>query len=205
MKTVYSSMSSRPTKLSMLFRLNRFFLFVLLFLSSFYNPVTADSVAITSVSVAVVNVRHLLQHAPQSEAASKELKKRFLSKEQELDTEAEAIRAFEESLRQAEGRITREEKIEKKRELRSRKRTQNRALEDYREDLRLAKSEALDDVQKTVFEAIDEVRQLKKIDIILQDFVSASERVDITKTVLAYLADKLKTDNLNIKEEQVFP
>lgn len=153
-------------------------------------------------SIAVVNVRYLLQHAPQSEEASKALKKRFLAKEKELDAEAEAIRQFEESIRQSEGQLTREEKIEKERELRSRKRTQNRALEDYREDLRLAKSAALDDVQETVFKAIDVVRQAEDIDIVIQDFVSASEKVDITKKVLAYLAKKLKQDKQKQQSEK---
>ncbi len=180
--------------------LNR--LFILILFSLFSGSTTADSHSTSFVKVAVVNVRYLLQRAPQSEVASKELKKRFLSKEQELDAEAEAIREFEDSIRQLEGRISREQKIEKKRELRSRKRTQNRALEDYREDLRLAKSEALDDVQKAVFAAIDEVRKKQKIDIVLQDFVSASERVDITQTVLLYLADKLKRDTSNEKVEE---
>lgn len=160
--------------------------------------VTADTHA---TSIAVVNVRYLLQHAPQSEEASKVLKKKFLAKEKELDKEAEAIRAFEESIRQSEGQLTRQEKIEKERELRSRKRTQNRALEDYREDLRLAKSAALDDVQETVFEAIDAVRKDEDIDIVIQDFVSASEKVDITKKVLAYLARKLKEDKSKKKVE----
>ncbi len=171
-------------------------LFVVLFFLVSHQSVYAEGEARTSLSVAVVNVRYLLQHAPQSDAASKELKDRFLAKEKELDAEADAIRLFEESIRQSEGRITREEKIEKERELRSRKRSQNRALEDYREDLRIAKSAALDDVQKLVFETIDEVRKAKKIDIVIQDYVSASERVDITETVIEYLAEKLKKEHV---------
>jgi Skp family chaperone for outer membrane proteins len=149
------------------------------------------------IAIAVVNVRYLLQHAPQSEAARKALKQRFISKEKLLDAEAEAIRKFEASVRLIDDQLDRTEKIEKERELRSRKRAQNRALEDYREDLRLAKNAALDDVQKVVFEAIDVVRKSRNIDIVIQDFVAASERVDITKTVLSYLANKLKEDKKN--------
>ena len=154
-----------------------------------------------TATIAVVNVRHLLQHAPQSEEATKALKKRFSNKELKLDEESEAIRKFEEAIRQAEGQQSRSEKIEKERELRSRKRTQNRALEDYREELRIAKNSALDEVQKAVFEAIDVVRERQKIDIVIQDFVSASERVDITKDVLAYLADKLKEEQASKKDD----
>ena len=170
---------------------------LVLMLLTFYQTASATQKDdLVTVSIAVVNVRYLLQHAPQSDAASKELKDRFLAKEKELDAEADSIRLFEESIRQSEGRITREEKIEKERELRSRKRNQNRALEDYREDLRIAKSAALDDVQKLVFETIDEVRKAKKIDIVIQDYVSASERVDITETVIEYLAEKLKKEHV---------
>lgn len=169
----------------------KYLLPLLLFFAS--NPSFAETTD-ELTSIAVVNVRYLLQHAPQSEEASKELKERFLSTELALDAEAEAIRIFEESLKKTEESIPREVKIEKERELRSRKRTQNRALEDYREDLRLAKSAALDDVQKAVFEAIDEVRKQEDIDIVIQDFVSASERVDITKKVLDFLAEKLRID-----------
>lgn len=180
--------------------LSRIIFVILLF--SFYPPAIAKKDSVSAVNIAVVNVRHLLQHAPQSGAASKALKERFIAKEKILDAEASSIRNFEESIKQAEGSITREEKIEKERELRSRKRAQNRALEDYREDLRLAKSAALDDVQKAVFEAIDEIRKAQAIDIVIQDFISASERVDITQTVLSYLAQQLEKDSLNKQSEK---
>lgn len=179
-----------------------FRLCVLVLLTSPLQSVFAAKESAVTPTIAVVNVRHLLQHAPQSEKASKALKKRFSSKELELDGEAEAIRKFEESIRQAEGQLSRSEKIEKERELRSRKRIQNRALEDYREELRLAKNTALDDVQKAVFEAIDVVRKTQRIDIVIQDFVSASERVDITKMVLSYLAKRLKEEQANKKDEK---
>lgn len=156
--------------------------------------------SIPTIAIAVVNVRHLLQHAPQSEKARKKLKQRFLKKEQELDIEAEAIRKFEDSIKQIEEQLSRHDKIEKERELRSRKRAQTRDLEDYREDLRLAKNMALDGVQKVVYDAIDQVRRSKNIDIVIQDFVSASERVDITSTVLSYLADKLKENKKKSKK-----
>ncbi len=175
---------------------------VLVLLLSPLQSVFAAKDSSVTATIAVVNVRHLLQHAPQSEKASKALKQRFSSKELELDSKAEAIRKFEESIRQTEGQLSRSEIIEKERELRSRKRTQNRALEDYREELRLAKNTALDDVQKAVFEAIDVVRKTQKIDIVIQDFVSASERVDITKIVLSYLAEKLKEEQANKKAEK---
>jgi len=80
---------------------------------------------------------------------------------------------------------------EKEREIRSRKRIRSRSLQDFREELRFARDEALDNVQKEVFRAIDEVRIAQKIDIVFQDYISASQRVDITPLVLEYLKQKI--------------
>ena len=61
-------------------------------------------------------------------------------------------------------------------------------------------------MQKEVFSAIDEVRKQQDIDIILQDYISANERVDITPFVLEFLKNKLNkkaenTDDVKTSEE----
>ena len=77
------------------------------------------------------------------------------------------------------------------REIRALNRERTRGLEDFREELRFARDSALDDVQKSVFQAIEEVRAQRKIDIIIQEYVAASQRVDLTPTVLNHLQEKL--------------
>ena len=160
-----------------------FFLQSLLFLS-----VQAEG----SVSVGVVNVTFLMENAPQSEIASVSLKSKFSPQEKKLATDLDQINALELELNEIKVakkglKLLRQ----KERELRSRKRLRSRSLQDFREELRFARDAALDDVQKEVFKAIDEVRKLKKIDIILQDYVSASKSVDITPFVLEYLKQKV--------------
>ena len=80
--------------------------------------------------------------------------------------------------------------------MRARKRSRSRSLQDFREELRFARDAALDDVQKEVFRAIDEVRKQQNVDIVLQDYVSADKRVDLTPLVLDYLKKKLETISL---------
>ncbi len=145
------------------------------------------------VSVGVVNVTYLMEKAPQSEVASAQLKSQFSPQEKKLALELDELNKLEVELE-----IIKKTKKnvnllrQKERELRSRKRIRSRSLQDFREELRFARDSALDDVQKEVFKAIDEVRVQQNIDIVLQDYVSASQAVDITPLVLDYLKNKLE-------------
>lgn len=145
------------------------------------------------VSVGVVNVTFLMKNAPQADLASNNLKEKFLPQEKKLAEELEKINVIEGKLEKliSSRNINDDIKRKKEREIRSRKRARSRSLQDFREELRFARDAALDDVQKEVFSAIDDVRKIQKIDIIIQDFISANKRVDITPLVLEYLKSKL--------------
>lgn len=144
------------------------------------------------VSVGVVNVTFLMENAPQSEKASTQLKNKFLPQEKKLANELDAINKLEKELEDIKSKSSDINlQRQKEREIRSRKRIRSRSLQDFREELRFARDEALDNVQKEVFRAIDEVRIAQKIDIVFQDYISASQRVDITPLVLEYLKQKI--------------
>ena len=148
-----------------------------------------------TVSVGVVNVTFLMENAPQAEVASSNLKDKFLPQEQKLAEDLEKINRLEIELKkETPSKQNADLRRQKERELRSRKRARSRSLQDFREELRFARDAALDVVQKEVFSAIDEVRKEKNIDIILQDYISASQRVDITPVVLGFLKKKLDID-----------
>ena len=146
------------------------------------------------VSVGVVNVTYLMEKAPQSEAASTKLKSKFSPVEKKLAFELDEINKLEAELNKIKlSKKNIKLQRQKERDIRTRKRKRSRSLQDFREELRFARDGALDDVQKEVFKAIDEVRAQLDIDIILQDYVSASQDVDITPLVLDYLKNKLDT------------
>lgn len=154
---------------------------------------TSQAYARDAVTVGVVNVTYLMEAAPQSEIASVQLKKKFSPQEKKLAIDLDQINALELELNEMKvAKKDIELQRQKERVLRSRKRSRTRSLQDFREELRFARDVALDEVQKEVFRAIDEVRIQQKIDIVLQDYVSASKRVDITPLVLKYLKDRLK-------------
>lgn len=156
------------------------------------------------VSVGVVNVTFLMENAPQSEIASNKLKTKFLPQEKKLASELEEISSLEKELSDIKSNNSDLAlQRQKEREIRSRKRIRSRSLQDFREELRFARDEALDNVQKEVFRAIDQVRIQQEIDIILQDYVSASSNVDITPLVLDFLKEKLEAPQDNTDKGQL--
>lgn len=153
-----------------------------------------DSVASADdspISIAVVNVAYLLKNAPEAELASQALKAEFSPREQALQERLEEINTLEEALDENRSKWSEEEVRQADRNIRSMKRERTRTLEDFREELRFARDTALDDVQKSVFQAIEEVRQKQNIDIVIQEYVAASQRVDMTLSVLEYLQQQL--------------
>lgn len=165
-----------------------------------------------SVSVGVVNVTFLMENAPQSDLASNKLKEKFFPQEKKLAEELEKINDLENGLEKlnANKQISADLKRQKQRKLRSLKRARTRSLQDFREELRFSRDAALDDVQREVFSAINDVRKQQNIDIIIQDYISANKRVDITPLVLEYLRNKLngntkKPDPNAKKSETKFP
>jgi len=145
------------------------------------------------ISIGVVNVPYLMEHAPQAELASAALKEKFIPQEKKLADALDEINRLSAELDKVTDLTTDKEAIrQKERELRSKKRARNRMLQDFREELRFARDSALDDVQRGVFSAIDHIREQHKLDIILQDYLSASQRVDVTPLVLKYLKRTIK-------------
>lgn len=180
-----------------------FFIFFAFFLLVFFPfNISANE----PISVGVVNVTFLMENAPQSEIASVKLKSQFSPQEKKLAADLDEINALELELNEIKvAKKGIEIQRQKERQLRTRKRIRSRSLQDFREELRFARDQALDEVQKEVFSAIDQVRVQEKIDIILQDYISASKKVDITPIVLEYLknkADGEKTSKANKSSEK---
>lgn len=164
------------------------------FVALLSSKVIADD---APISIAVVNVAYLLKNAPEAELASQALKSEFSPREQALQEGQERISKLEDERDRNRTTWSAEQVRQADRNIRSMKRERTRALEDFREELRFARDSALDDVQKSVFQAIEDVRLKRNIDIVIQEYVAASQRVDITTSVLEYLQERL-----NIKKPE---
>ncbi len=150
-----------------------------------------------NISIGVVNVSHIMENAPQARNSSAKLKAKFAPQEQALSKQLDEINQLENKKKSEEIMSSEAKKTQLERDIRIRKRIRSRALEDFREELRFSRDAALDEVQKEVYDAIAKVRVQRGIDIIIQDYVSASQRVNITDDVLKYLHEKIKKTNRN--------
>lgn len=158
---------------------------------------SSSHVMAESILIGVVNVSYIMENAPQARKLSAKLKAKFSPKEQALAKQLDEISQLEKQKNTDEIIASEVKKSQLEREIRIRKRIRSRALEDFREELRFSRDSALDDVQKEVYDAIAKVRVQRGIDIIIQEYVSASKRVDITKDVLRFLHEKIKKTNRN--------
>lgn len=169
---------------------------IVLALSAFV--VMADDGGDRPPRIAIVNVSSLLKDAPQAKAATDKLKANFQPREKALDAEQKAIQKMEDGLaaRIDAGLLSDDEKLQQQRELRDRQRKYNRATEDFREEVNAAREIAIDNLQLQIIQAIGEVREKEKIDIILResDYIVASDRIDITNKVMDHLAQKFAAD-----------
>lgn len=158
--------------------------------------VVADEVAQRPVRVAIVDVAKLLANAPQSKAADAKLKVDFVPREQNLEADKKVIRQLEDDLAVGlqSGVLPDAEKVERQRELRDLQRNYARAMEDFREEVRLARDSAIDALQAEIVQAIVEVREREKIDLVLREsnYIVASDRIDITATVMQHLEQKFQ-------------
>ncbi|UJS23977.1 OmpH family outer membrane protein [Thiothrix winogradskyi] len=160
------------------------------------HAVVADEVAQRPVRIAIVDVAKLLANAPQSKAADAKLKVDFVPREQNLEADKKVIRQLEDDLAVGlqSGVLPGAEKVERQRELRDLQRNYARAMEDFREEVRLARDSAIDTLQAEIVQAIVEVREREKIDLVLREsnYIVASDRIDITATVMQHLEQKFQ-------------
>jgi outer membrane protein len=79
---------------------------------------------------------------------------------------------------------------DKERQLADISRTFQRLQREIREDLNLRRNEELASVQERATRVINQIAEQEKFDLVVQEAVFASSRIDITEKVIRALADK---------------
>lgn len=144
--------------------------------------------------LAVVNVAILLDGSPRAKFLGDDIKKQYLPREQALAKERDALKSLEELLDSDNGRASNDERIQKSRDFRQRKREYTRDYEAFRDQLNATRQKSLSIVRQEVMAAIDSVRKLQDIDIVIENYVSADKNADITNAVIQYLEVEYKKE-----------
>lgn len=122
--------------------------------------------------------------------ASKELEKEFAPRIQDLQRQEKQLKDAQAALEKDGLTMSESERGRREQELARLGREFQRAQREYREDLNQRRNEKLADLFQRANRVIQQIAEAEKFDLILQEAVYRSSRIDITDKVLKVLGDK---------------
>jgi outer membrane protein len=145
------------------------------------------------LKIGFVNAARVLEESPQAEEARSQLEKEFSPRDKKLIGAQKEVKALEDKLTRDGAIMSDAERRKLERDIVSRKRDLKRDQDEFREDLNIRRNEAFEQLRRRVFEIIVALSKEQKFDLIVSDgVVYASDRVDITDTVIKRLAADYK-------------
>ena len=148
---------------------------------------TATQVFAAELKVGFVNTERIFREAGPAQKAQKKLEKEFAARDAELQKMAKQVRDMQAQVEKESVTTSEADKRNKERDLANLNRDFQRQTREFREDLNMRKNEELGVVQERANKVIKEIAELEKFDLIVQDAVFASIKIDITDKVLKAL------------------
>lgn len=149
-----------------------------------------SSVAAAEFKVGFVNTERVFRDAAPAVRAQKKIEQEFAKRDQEMQKTAEQIRKLQESLEKNAVTMSETERRTKEREFGELNKEFQRKQREFREDLNQRRNEELAAVLERANRTIKAIAESEKYDIIFQEAVYASPRIDITDKVIKALEDK---------------
>jgi outer membrane protein len=141
--------------------------------------------------IGFVNTERLFREAVPAKRAQQKLEKEFAGRDADIQKLSKDVRDLQAQLDKEGITMPEIERRNKERDLANMTRDLQRLQREFREDLNLRRNEELAAVQERANKVIQQIAELEKFDLILQDpVVFASTRIDITDKVIKALADK---------------
>jgi outer membrane protein len=141
--------------------------------------------------IGFVNTERVFRESGPAKQAQQKLEREFAARNAELARLEKQGRDLQTELERENVTMTDTVRREKERQLAEISRNFQRMQREVREDLNLKRNEALAGVQERATRIINQIAEQEKFDLILQEAVFASGRIDITdKVIRALAADK---------------
>jgi len=142
------------------------------------------------LKIGFVNTERIFRESAPAIRASKKLEKEFAARDQEIQKMAKQFRDMQAHFEKENATMSDSDRRAKERDLANLNRDLQRAQREFREDLNVRQNEERAAFQDRVNKAISDLAEREKFDLILQEAVFVSHRIDITDKVLRALADK---------------
>ena len=137
-----------------------------------------------------VNTERILRDAAPAVRAQKKIEAEFQKRDLELAKVAEQLKRMQDELEKNSVTMSESQRRNKEREFGDLNREFQRKQREFREDLNQRRNEELAQVVEQANRLIRQIAEQEKYDIILQDAVFASPRIDITDKVIKALEGK---------------
>ena len=137
--------------------------------------------------IGFVNTERIFREATLAKSAQVKIDQEFSKREKELQDVAARLKSTSEKLDKDVTVIPEGERIRRQREVSDLDKDFQRKQREFREDLNQRKNEELAAVLERTTRVIKQIADAEKYDIVFQDAVYASPRIDITDKVLKAL------------------
>lgn len=147
----------------------------------------ANSVFAQDLKIGVVNTERILRDSAPAKAAQQKLENEFARRQKEIEDLTLRLKTQSERYEKDAPTLTESDRSRRQRELADLDRDVQRRQREFREDLNQRRSEEYATLIERANRVIRQLAESEKIDLILQDAVHASPRVDITDKVIRAL------------------
>ncbi|HUO45144.1 MAG TPA: OmpH family outer membrane protein [Burkholderiales bacterium] len=149
----------------------------------------ANALAQTSdLKIGFIDMDRIRKESAPADRAFKKLKKEFDPRGQELDRMGQQIKALQTQLEKEGLTMSEGDRRAKEQELARLNRDLQRSQREFQEDLNLRQNEEYGALIEQTSKVVKQITDTEKYDLILQDAVYHSPRIDITDKVLKALA-----------------
>jgi len=139
--------------------------------------------------IGFVNLDRILRDAAPAQRAQKKLEGEFAKREQEMAKMADSLKRMQEALEKNVMTMSESERAKREREFGEANREFQRRQRELREDFNQRRNEELSGILERANRAVRQIAEAEKFDIIFQEAVFASPRIDITDKVIRALDD----------------
>lgn len=148
---------------------------------------SAAPVQAQELKIGYVNSERVLREANPAKAAQARMEADFSKRERALVEQGDRLKAAADKLDKDAPTLSESEKNRRQRDLVEQERDLQRKRREFQEDLTQRRNEELASVVERANKVIKQIFDAEKYDVILQDVVFASPRVDITDKVIKAL------------------
>ena len=142
------------------------------------------------LKIGFVNTERVFREAAPAKRAQQALEREFSNRNAELAKVEKQGRDLQNELERENVTMPESARREKERALADISRNFQRLQREIREDLNLRRNEELAKVQERATRIINQIAEQEKFDLIVQEAVFASTRIDITEKVIRALANQ---------------